>query len=266
MRQTLLSLDYVLENPHAARLPTEDEKVNALTAGGSRSSCCRTGFYQGAVGAQYRYFSYKLPLVLDEGRATFLSVQTDEDKTVSAVRTWGSQHSALAVAGRAAEVVVVGSDRVRLAAGRVLDQWAATPPESVTPSQQEAAAAAELAAIYANHPGGANDSAVNSPASIARRVSTSAAIRSAMLAFSVFSAFRSASMRSSISRIDSTARSNSEAENHSTTVGRCSDPWTIPSSEPMSNRTRCLQRVPPTPARQLQAMPRFPESNRRTTT
>ena len=49
-------------------------------------------------------------------------------------------------AGRAVEVVLVGRDPVRLAAAeRVLDQWAATPPESVTLSQQEAAA--ELAAI-----------------------------------------------------------------------------------------------------------------------
>lgn len=48
-------------------------------------------------------------------------------------------------AGRAVEVVVVGRDPVRLAAERVLDQWAATPPESVTLSQQEAET--ELAAI-----------------------------------------------------------------------------------------------------------------------
>ena len=32
----LLSLDYLLEHPHAAWLPTEDEKVNALTRGGDR--------------------------------------------------------------------------------------------------------------------------------------------------------------------------------------------------------------------------------------
>ena len=90
-------------------------------------------------------------MALDGGRATFLFVQTDEDETVSAVRTWGSQHSALwtvlLAAGRAVEVVVVGRDPVRLAAaGRVLDQWAATPPEAVRMSQEEEAAA-ELAAI-----------------------------------------------------------------------------------------------------------------------
>ena len=82
-------------------------------------------------------------------RATFLFVQV-EDETVSEVRTWGSQHAVLwaelAAAGCAVEVVVVGGDPVRLAAaGRVLDRWAATPPESVTMARQEATA--ELAAI-----------------------------------------------------------------------------------------------------------------------
>ena len=146
----LLSLDYVLEHPHAAWLPTEDEKVNALTAAGISKQVLPHRLYQGAVGVQYRYFPHKLPVALDGDRATFLFVQTDEDETVSEVRTWGSQHAALwtalLAAGRAVEVVVVGRDPVRLAAAeRVLDQWAATPPESVTLSQQEAAA--ELAAI-----------------------------------------------------------------------------------------------------------------------
>ena len=72
------------------------------------------------------------------------------DETESAVRTWGSQHAALwlalAAAGRAVEVVVVGRDPVCLAAGgRVLDRWASTPPESLTMAHE--AAAAELAAI-----------------------------------------------------------------------------------------------------------------------
>ena len=146
----LLSLDYVLEHQHAAWLPTEDEKVNALTAAGIARDVLPRRLYQGAVGAQQRYFTHKLPVALDGVRATFLFVQTDEDETESAVRTWGSQHSALwtalLAAGRAVEVVVVGRDPVRLAAaGRVLDRWAATPLEAVRISQEEAAA--ELAAI-----------------------------------------------------------------------------------------------------------------------
>ncbi len=140
----------MLEHPHAAWLPTEAEKVTALTAAGIAKDLLPRRLYQGAVGAQYRYFPHKLPLALDGRRATFLFVQTDEDETVSAVHTWGSQHSALwaalAAAGRAVEVVVVGRDPVRLAAaGRVLDKWAATPPEAVMMSHREAAS--ELAAI-----------------------------------------------------------------------------------------------------------------------
>ena len=145
----LLSLDYLLEHPHAAWLATEDEKVNALTGAGVAKDVLPRRLYQGAVGVQYRYFPHKLPIALDGGRATFVFVQT-EDETESAVRTWGSQHAALwlalAAAGRGVEVVVVGRDPERLAAaGRVLDKWVSTPPESVT--MAHVAAAAELTAI-----------------------------------------------------------------------------------------------------------------------
>ena len=110
----LLSLDYLLEHPHAAWLPTEDERVNALTGAGIAKEILPRRLYQGAVGTQYRYFPHKLPLALDGERATFLFVQA-EGETESAVRTWGSQHAALwaalAAAGRAVEVVVVGPGR-----------------------------------------------------------------------------------------------------------------------------------------------------------
>ena len=123
--------------------------MKALTAAGIAKDVLPRRLYQGAVGAQYRYFPHKLPVALDGVRATFLFVQA-EDETESAVRTWGGQHSALwaalAAVGRAVDVVVVGRDPVRLdAAGRVLDKWAATLPESVAMAHDEAAA--ELAAI-----------------------------------------------------------------------------------------------------------------------
>ena len=149
MLRRLLSLDFVLEHRHAAWLPTEDEKVNALTGAGISRTLLPHRLYQGAVRVQVRYFPHKLPVALGAGRATFVFVQT-EDQTASEVRTWGSQHAALwaalLAAGRAVEVVVVGRDPVRLAtAERVLDRWAATSPEAVTMSRQEASA--ELAAI-----------------------------------------------------------------------------------------------------------------------
>ena len=74
----LLSLDYVLEHPRAAWLPTEDEKVNALTAAGIARDVLPRRLYQGAVGAQQRYFPYKLPVALDGVRATFLFVQGED--------------------------------------------------------------------------------------------------------------------------------------------------------------------------------------------
>ena len=67
----LLSLDYVLEHPHAAWLPTEDERVNALTTAGNPKQVLPHRLYQGAVGAQYRYSPHKLPVALDGGRAMF---------------------------------------------------------------------------------------------------------------------------------------------------------------------------------------------------
>ena len=145
----LLSLDYLLEHPHAAWLPTAGEKVNALIGAGIAKDVLPRRLYQGAVGVQYRYFPHKLPLALDAERATFVFVQS-EDETESAVRTWGSQHVALwlalAGAGRAVEVVVVGRDPVRLAAAeRVLDRWAPPPPAAVTMAHEDAAA--EMAAI-----------------------------------------------------------------------------------------------------------------------
>ena len=144
---TLLSLDCVLEHRHAARLPPEDEKVNALTAAGIAEGLLPRRL-QGAVGAQYRYFPHKSPLALDGRRATFQFAQA-EDETESAAR-WGGQHAALwaalAADCRSVEVVVVGRDPVRLAAaGRVLDKWAATPPEAVMLSHPEAES--ELATI-----------------------------------------------------------------------------------------------------------------------
>ena len=145
----LLALDFLLERPHTSWLPTEAEKVKALTGAGIAGDVLPRRLYQGAVGMQYRYFPHKLPVALDGWRATFVYAQA-EDETPSAVRTWGSQHAALwaglAAAGRAVEVIVVGRDPERLAAAeRVLDKWASTPPESVTMAHEDAAA--EMAAI-----------------------------------------------------------------------------------------------------------------------
>ena len=143
----LLSLDYVLEHPHAPWLPTEDEKVNALVAAEIPKDVLPRRLYHGAVSAQVRYLPHKLPLALDAARATFVFVQA-EDETESAVRMWGAQHAKLwarlAEAGRAVEVVVVGRDPDRLgAAGRMLDKWAS----KLAAAEAKPEAEAEMAAI-----------------------------------------------------------------------------------------------------------------------
>ncbi len=145
----LLSLDFLLEHPHAAWLPTEDEKVNALTAAGIAREVLPRRLYRGALGGQFRYFPHKLPVAIDTERATFVFVQV-EDETESGVRTWGSQHgalwTALAAAGRAVEVIVVGRDPVRLAAAdRVLDRWMREPLAPAAEREETAAQVCEQA-------------------------------------------------------------------------------------------------------------------------
>ncbi|MCY4510537.1 MAG: hypothetical protein OXG35_26795 [Acidobacteria bacterium] len=120
------------------------EPPTALTVAGSPRSLLARRLYQDAGGAQYRYSPTSCRW-RSTAAATLLFVQAEaEDET--AVRTWSSQHAALWAALGAVEVVVVGRDRVRLAAAvRVLDKWPATPPEAVMMFHREAAS--ELAAI-----------------------------------------------------------------------------------------------------------------------
>ena len=141
----LLSLDYVIERLDAPWMPTESEKVAALTGTGVEASLLPSRLYRGAIAAQRRYFAHKLPVALDDGRGTFVYVQA-EDETASALRTWGEAHaglwSALRSTGRKVETVVVGRDPERLdEAGRVLETWV-RPPAA-------AGAAEEIATIRA---------------------------------------------------------------------------------------------------------------------
>ncbi len=145
----LLSLDYVLEHPHAAWLPTDGEKVNAMAAAGVASEVLPRRLYRGALGGLFRYFPHDLPVAADGERATFVFVLV-EDETESAVRRWGVQHAALwaalAAAGRTVEVVVVGRDPVRLAAaGRVVDRWMREPVARAAEREETAARLCEQA-------------------------------------------------------------------------------------------------------------------------
>lgn len=157
----LLSLDYVLDHLDQPWLPTEAEKVAALTAAGVPHHVLPGRLYQGADRATRRHFVHKLPLAFDGKRATFAFVQA-EDVTETGVRTWGEQHAALWAVlrenGCAVDAVVAGRDPARLAeAGRVLDGWthASAPPRANTDTSAEggairqAVAAGDLAALDA---------------------------------------------------------------------------------------------------------------------
>ena len=155
----LLSLDYVLDHPELPWLPTEDEKVAALTAAGVPEAVLPRRVYDGqgpGSPAQTRYFVHKLPVALDADRATFVFVTPMGDKTQDAARTWGASHAALWAAlrahGRAVSVVVVGPEPARLAAAhQLVHQWT-TPKTAAGATGEDAAAqagAAELTALRA---------------------------------------------------------------------------------------------------------------------
>lgn len=136
----LLSLDYVLDHALEPWLATEAEKVAALTGAGVPAASLPSRRYPGKSGSTTRYFAHKLPIALDDERATFVFVQA-EDETPRAVRTWGEFHSplwsALREGGRVVTVVVVGRNPARLAAAeQVLAGW--TRPPTAAPNDAAA--------------------------------------------------------------------------------------------------------------------------------
>ena len=120
-----------------------------MTAAGVAREVLPRRLYRGALGGLFRYFPHNLPVAADGERATFVFVLV-EDETESAVRRWGVQHAALwtalAAAGRAVEVIVVGRNPVRLeAAGRVVDRWRREPVARAAAREQTAARRCEQA-------------------------------------------------------------------------------------------------------------------------
>ena len=106
----LLSLDYVLEHPGLAWLPTESEKVRAFEVLGIERQHLPLRVYRGAVGETRHYFPLKLPIALEPGRAVFVYIDPGYE-TATALRSWGVAHRGLWRASRGrdlrVEVVVV---------------------------------------------------------------------------------------------------------------------------------------------------------------
>ena len=90
----LLSLDYVLERPELAWLPTEPEKVRRFEALGLERPMLPHRVYKGSRGKQKRYFALKLPIAVDSETATFAYADPG-NKTYDGLRSWGATHGRL---------------------------------------------------------------------------------------------------------------------------------------------------------------------------
>lgn len=153
----LLSLDYVLDHPNQGWLPTELEKVKALEALEIPTETFPYRRYPGRGGGRVRYFPLKLPIALDEARATFVYCDPGRD-TDKELLYWGRSHArlwtALRQAGREVHVVAVARDHSRQQrAHKVLLRWtapgAAAEFQPLTPDEKEKIRCIEQA-IYAN--------------------------------------------------------------------------------------------------------------------
>ena len=128
----LLSLDYVLEFPTLAWLPTEGEKVACFDGLGIERDLLPRRVYKGAGGNQKRHFALKLPIAVDTETATFVYVDPGHE-TAYGIRSWGDTHRRLwdAIRARGIPVRVVAITRTREArarAGQRCAIWARTTP------------------------------------------------------------------------------------------------------------------------------------------
>ena len=124
----LLSLDYVLEHPELAWLPTEPEKVRSFQQLGIPRSLLPRRVYRGAAGETRRYFALKLPIALEADRTVFVHVDPGH-WTDTGLRSWGAAHrglwEALRRKGRPVQVVSVArEDQALQRAEKVLRRWA----------------------------------------------------------------------------------------------------------------------------------------------
>ena len=128
LMRRLLSLDYLIERPTLAWLPTEADKVQRFEALGIDRGTFPYRKY-GAEGKPQipRYFAFKLPIAVDEQAATFVYVDAGQT-TDSELRAWGVAHAPLWAALRArtfaVHVVAVGTGAAAAdRAAPVLKHW-----------------------------------------------------------------------------------------------------------------------------------------------
>ena len=113
LMRRVLSLDYLIERPTLAWLPTEADKVQRFEALGIERRTFPYRMYGPHGKPQIpRYFAFKLPIAVDEQAATFVYVDAGQS-TDSELRAWGVAHAPLWAALRArtfaAHVVAVST-------------------------------------------------------------------------------------------------------------------------------------------------------------
>ena len=133
----LLSLDYILEHPNRAWLPTEQEKVETLAALEIPKRLFPQRHYHGQGQGQSRYFALNLPLALEPQTATFVYVDPGHDSD-KGLLSWGRVHAklwqALRQQGRTLHVVAVARDHSRQERARkVLRRWTRPGPAAEFP-------------------------------------------------------------------------------------------------------------------------------------
>ena len=143
----LLSLDYVIEHPALAWLPTEEEKVWYCEDIGIPTEHLPKRIYTGATGAVTRYFNLKLPVA---GGPTTTFVYVDPGNgTSTEMRHWGWAHEHLWADMRKRNirihVAAIGVNPVADKRARaVLNGWAREGKRVQTGSPHEAALKKEL--------------------------------------------------------------------------------------------------------------------------
>ncbi len=115
--------------------PQVTQLLQALAALGLSRRLFPCRHYAGHVQGRRRYFPRKLPLALEEDRATFVYVDPGRD-TDSELLSWRAEHAPIWAGLRARErpvhvVAVARDDLRRERAGKILRRWASPDPEAV---------------------------------------------------------------------------------------------------------------------------------------
>lgn len=126
----LLSLDYVLDYPELAWLPTEEEKLACFEKLKIPRSDLPYRDYGGVVGTTRRYFANKHPIAVDTRAKTAVFVYADSnERSPQGLRNWRDEHaplfSALYHQGFRLKIVHAGREETLASQVRnVFDGWA----------------------------------------------------------------------------------------------------------------------------------------------